>query len=127
MDTQTDEQGRPQPPENADELATLLGFLDFQRATLTWKTDGLDAEGFAATVGASSMTLGGILTHLAWVEDSWFTWRLSRRDPGSPQRFSPASTTHWPGAQPNVPRCSPRSSTRRRPAPTATPGSLPGH
>jgi len=84
VDTRTDEQGRPQPPENAGELATLLGFLDFQRATLTWKTDGLDADGFAVPIGASSMTLGGILTHLAWVEDSWFTWRLFGRDPGAP-------------------------------------------
>jgi hypothetical protein len=82
--TTTDEQGRPQPPENAGELETLLGFLEFQRATLTWKTDGLDADGFAARVGASSMTLGGILSHLAWVEDSWFTWRLLGRDPGAP-------------------------------------------
>jgi Protein of unknown function (DUF664) len=80
----TDAQGRPEPPPNADELATLLGFLDFQRATLAWKTDRLDADGLRATVGVSTMTLGGILTHLAWVEDSWFTWRLHRRDPGAP-------------------------------------------
>jgi uncharacterized damage-inducible protein DinB len=84
VETRIDDQGRPQPPENAGELETLLGFLEFQRATLVWKTDGLDAAGFAATVGASTMTLGGILTHLAWVEDSWFTWRLAGRDPGAP-------------------------------------------
>ncbi|WP_246267112.1 DinB family protein [Pseudonocardia xinjiangensis] len=40
-----DEQGRPEPPLAADETATLLGFLDFQRATLAWKCAGLDAAG----------------------------------------------------------------------------------
>jgi pimeloyl-ACP methyl ester carboxylesterase len=46
-----------------DEAATLLGFLDYQRATLGWKCSGLDDAGLQATVGASSMTLGGLLKH----------------------------------------------------------------
>ncbi|HJQ46761.1 MAG TPA: hypothetical protein VJ870_10630 [Amycolatopsis sp.] len=33
-----DEHGRPEPPVAADEIATLLGFLDFQRATFAWRT-----------------------------------------------------------------------------------------
>jgi hypothetical protein len=41
--TTIDEQGRPEPPLAADEAATLLGFLDYQRATLEWKCAGLDA------------------------------------------------------------------------------------
>ncbi|MFZ0180268.1 MAG: DUF664 domain-containing protein, partial [Candidatus Dormiibacterota bacterium] len=64
-----DEQGRPKPPSAADEAATLVGFLDFQRATLAWKCSGLDAAGLDTTVAASSMTLGGMLKHLALVED----------------------------------------------------------
>jgi Protein of unknown function (DUF664) len=32
--TDLDEQGRPEPPLTADEAGNLLGFLDFQRATL---------------------------------------------------------------------------------------------
>ena len=67
--THLDEQGRPEPPLAADETATLLGFLEFQRATLAWKCAGLDAAGLRATVGASSMTLGGMLKHLARFED----------------------------------------------------------
>ncbi|MEO6702563.1 MAG: DinB family protein [Jatrophihabitantaceae bacterium] len=67
-----DQQGRPEPPLIADEASTLLGFLDFQRATLAWKCQGLDAAGLNTTVGVSSMTLGGILKHLALVEDYWF-------------------------------------------------------
>ena len=70
--TDVDEHGRPEPPLAADEVATLLGFLDYQRATLAWKCRGLDAAGLAATVGVSSMTLGGMLKHLAYVENAWF-------------------------------------------------------
>jgi uncharacterized damage-inducible protein DinB len=77
--TELDEQGRPEPPLAADERATLLGFLDFQRATLAWKCAGLDAAGLQATVGVSPMTLGGMLKHLAYVEDDWFSRWLHDR------------------------------------------------
>jgi uncharacterized damage-inducible protein DinB len=77
--TDVDEQGRPEPPLAGDETATLLGFLEFQRATLAWKCQGLDAAGLGATVGVSTMTLGGMVKHLALVEDWWFSqWLLGR-------------------------------------------------
>lgn len=82
--TVVDEQGRPEPPLAAGETETLLGFLDYQRATLAWKCSGVDAEGLRATVGPTSMTLGGLLKHLAWVEDYWFSRRLHGRDPHPP-------------------------------------------
>jgi len=69
--TTVDDQGRVEPPLAADEAATLLGFLDFQRDTFAWKCSGVDAVGMRATVGSSSMTLGGLLKHLAYVEDDW--------------------------------------------------------
>ncbi len=78
--TNYDEQGRPEPPDQDDEAATLSGFLDFQRATLAWKCEGLDAEGLAATVAPSTMTLGGLLHHMAIVEDWWFSHWLRGRD-----------------------------------------------
>lgn len=59
-----------------DETATLLGSLDRQRATLAWKCGGLGPEGMRATVGVSTITLGGLIKHLALVEDDWFSWRL---------------------------------------------------
>ena len=74
-----DEHGRPEPPVAAGEVATLLGFLEYQRATLAWKCAGLDAQALRARIGSSSMTLGGMLTHLAWVEDYWFVRRLLNR------------------------------------------------
>lgn len=71
-----DDYGRPEPPLASDEVSTLLGFLDYQRATLDWKTRGLDAAGLQATVGVSTITLGGLLKHIAKVEDYWFSERL---------------------------------------------------
>jgi uncharacterized damage-inducible protein DinB len=88
--TRVDEQGRPEPPLAGDEIATLLGFLEYQRATLAWKCAGLDAAGFAATVGASSMTLGGMLKHMAYVEENWFSRWLFGRD-----RQPPFDTVDW--------------------------------
>jgi uncharacterized damage-inducible protein DinB len=74
-----DEFGRPEPPVAEDEAATLLGFLDWQRATLAWKVSGVDAAGLRATTAASSMTLGGLLKHMALVEDGWFANDLHGR------------------------------------------------
>jgi uncharacterized damage-inducible protein DinB len=82
--TDLDEHGRPEPPPAGDEVTTLLGFLEFHRATLAWKCSGLDAAGLNATVGASSMTLGGMLKHLAYVEDLWFSRSLHGSDPAPP-------------------------------------------
>ena len=79
-----DEQGRQEPPLTGDEVATVLGFLDYQRATLAWKCGGLDADGLVATVGASSMTLGGLLKHLAYVEDDWCSRWLHGREKSPP-------------------------------------------
>jgi uncharacterized protein DUF664 len=98
--TEIDEHGRPEPPVAADETATLLGFLDFQRATLAWKCSGLDAAGLRAMTAASTMTLGGILKHMALVESvthSTFRsqWREEHEDLiavaiGESQRARPA-------------------------------------
>jgi uncharacterized damage-inducible protein DinB len=82
--TTIDEQGRPEPPLAADEVSTLLGFLDFQRATFEWKCSGLDAAGLNRSVAASTMTLGGMLKHLALVEDQWFCWVLHGEEPWPP-------------------------------------------
>lgn len=84
MDVIVDDQGRPEPPPAADEVASVLGFLDYQRATLAWKCAGLDATGLATTAAASSMTLGGLLKHMAYVEDHWFSKFLHGNEPSPP-------------------------------------------
>jgi hypothetical protein len=70
-----------EPPVAGDETATLIGSLERTRATFAWKCGGLDAAGMQATVGASSMTLGGLVKHLALVEDHYFSVRLFGRKP----------------------------------------------
>ena len=74
--TLLDDQGRPEPPLASDETETLVGFLEYQRATFAWKSSDLDAASLKATVGASTMTLGGMLKHLAFYEDHWFSHRM---------------------------------------------------
>jgi hypothetical protein len=84
------EQGCPNPPDAGDETATLLGFLERQRATFAWKCGGLDAAGLRATVDSSSLTLGGMLKHLARFEDDMSSEWLHGRE----QR-PPWNTVDW--------------------------------
>lgn len=81
-----DDEGRPEPPFSAPEVPTLLGFLDYQRATLAWKTRGLTTEQLRQPLSPTSMTLGGILTHMAWVESFWFIVTVGARAPEEPWR-----------------------------------------
>jgi Protein of unknown function (DUF664). len=80
---------RSEPPLAGDEAATLLGFLEFHRETLAWKTSGLDAAGLARTLPPSTMTLGGMLKHLARVEDFWFGQVMLDREPTPPFDTAP--------------------------------------
>jgi uncharacterized damage-inducible protein DinB len=68
---------RIDPPETGPELDQLTSYLDLQRATMLWKTEGLTREQLALPHPPSSLTLGGLLNHLALVEDSWFRVRFA--------------------------------------------------
>lgn len=101
-----DNVGRPEPPVGSGEIEMLLGFLDYQRSTLEWKTRGLDATGLAQRVSPSSMTLGGILKHLAWVEDHWFSYFLFNVDRSEPWRsvdWSADQNWEWNSASSDSP------------------------
>jgi hypothetical protein len=74
----------PEPPIAGDETATLLGSLERQRALVEWKCGGLDAAGLQVRIAASSITLGGLLKHLALVEDDYASSRLFGRQIGPP-------------------------------------------
>ena len=69
-----------EPPVAGNEVDTLLGSLERLRRTFAWKCGNLDAAGLRATVGASTMTLGGLLKHLASCEDYYFSHKLYGRD-----------------------------------------------
>ncbi len=88
-----EELGRPDPPMDGDEITTLVGFLERQRATFAWKVGGLDEAGLRQTVGASSMTLGGAIKHLARFEDDMSAEWLHGRE-----QLPPWNTIDW-GAQ----------------------------
>jgi uncharacterized damage-inducible protein DinB len=83
-DAEVDEYGRPEMPFAGDEVSTLLGFLDYQRATLGWKCRGLTDEQLRSPLHPTAMTLGGMLLHLARVEEQWFSEVVAeqpRREP----------------------------------------------
>ncbi len=69
-----------EPPVAGTEAQHLVGAVDRLRATFRWKADGLDTAGLQTRIGASALTLGGLLKHLAAAEDYAFTVKLS----GSP-------------------------------------------
>lgn len=81
---------RTYPPAVADEVTTLLAFLDFYRDTLRRQSDGLTAAQMGTTLGPSSLTLGGLLKHLAFVEGYWFRYVLT----GSEQ-VEPWASVDW--------------------------------
>ena len=65
-----------EPPAAGNEVDTLLGSLERQRATFAWKCGKLGPEGTRAALGPSTMTLGGLLKHMAVVEDHIFSVKL---------------------------------------------------
>ena len=74
---------RANPPYSADEATMLRAFLDYYRATIRRQADGLTPEQLSARLGPSTMTLGGMLKHLAFVEHWWLPMVLLGREPAS--------------------------------------------
>jgi uncharacterized damage-inducible protein DinB len=62
---------RSEAPIRADEVSALRGFLDYQRDTFRWKCSGLTQEQLAQAHAPSTMTLGGMMKHLALDEVGW--------------------------------------------------------
>src|SRR4029453_10590136 len=73
-----------EPPLAGSEIEQLVGSLDRLRTTFRWKAGDLGAAGLQTRIGASSLTLGGLLKHLAVVEDYTFTTKLSGTPVGAP-------------------------------------------
>ena len=66
-------------PVYGDDAAMLTAVLERNRRTFAWKCAGMDAASLRATTAASTMTLAGLLKHLALVEDHYFTGQLQGR------------------------------------------------
>ena len=73
-----------EPPLAGLEADHLVGALERLRATFRWKADGVDAGGLQTRIGASSLTLGGLLKHLSFVEAYYSLTKLSGQSPGAP-------------------------------------------
>jgi uncharacterized damage-inducible protein DinB len=73
-----------EPELVGDERTLLTQFLDYQRSVMMRKADGLTTEQLARRLEPSEMTLGGLIKHLALVEDNWFQSRLLGRDEPEP-------------------------------------------
>ncbi|MDO5677033.1 MAG: DinB family protein [Propionibacteriaceae bacterium] len=78
-----------QPPPQGDERATVLGFLDFLRGAIERKTAGFSDDELRRALPPSSMTLGGMLTHLAFVEDYWLKYVFLGERPTDPWAEAP--------------------------------------
>jgi uncharacterized damage-inducible protein DinB len=96
------EDNRPEPPHVGSEAETLRGFLDFHRATLLWKLEGLDDEQLRRAMVPSGTSLLGLVKHLAYVERSWFqrvwagqevSFPWTQDDPDADWRIEPDETT----------------------------------
>jgi uncharacterized damage-inducible protein DinB len=72
---------RADTPRQADERTMLVAWLDYHRATLERKCEGLDGEDLARrSVPPSTLSLIGLVRHMAEVERHWFQHVLLGED-----------------------------------------------
>jgi hypothetical protein len=69
---------RTSVPANWDDRSVLTSVLDYSRATVRAKCDGVSATGARATPLPTSplLSLSGLVSHLRWVEGYWFDHML---------------------------------------------------
>jgi uncharacterized damage-inducible protein DinB len=69
------------PPLRAAERETLRAFLDYHRATLAMKCDGLSDDDLRRpSMPPSTLTLLGLVRHVAEVERTWFRRVINAED-----------------------------------------------
>ena len=97
-----DSDPRDEAPDMVDERTTLVGFLGHYRLTLEMKCADLSPEQLAArSVPPSSMSLLGLIRHLADVERHWFREVMAGQE--APRRYRTAEDrdADWHGAVPD--------------------------
>ena len=75
----------PEPSMTAGEVELMTFALNRSRAQFAWKAGGLDSAQLNRTFPPSAMTIGGIIKHLAFVDD-WTALRLVAHDMPEPWR-----------------------------------------
>ena len=80
----SDPAGRVIPPYAVDEITMLRSYLDHHRQTFRWKTGGLSQQQLASPHPPSTLTLAGLVKHLALNEDWWFGGILTGSTPMAP-------------------------------------------
>ncbi|WP_344175062.1 DUF664 domain-containing protein [Kribbella lupini] len=97
MSDDTDQNDYPwEPPQAGTEAEHLLGALNRLRSTFRYKADGLDSDGLNQRIGASSLTLGGLLKHLALQEDYMVRVKFQGGKLGTPwEELGPDGTETW--------------------------------
>jgi hypothetical protein len=91
MDQGQDVQG---PPADGSEAEMLLYALERSRRTFAWKCSGLGAEELRQPLPPSTLTLGGLLKHLALVEDQYAAIAFDGEPLGEP--WDGVAAGEWP-------------------------------
>jgi uncharacterized damage-inducible protein DinB len=95
-----DDDPRDNDAVSPDERGTLLDYLNRYRLTLEMKCADLDAEQLARrSVPPSTMSLLGLVRHMAEVERRWFRREVSRED--APRLYGPVRDADFDGAVPD--------------------------
>ncbi|MBO0923961.1 DUF664 domain-containing protein [Cellulomonas sp. zg-ZUI199] len=84
-----------EPGLDAGEVELLLFMLERSRATFAWKVGGLDADALHRSFPPSQMTLGGLVKHMALVEDDVCARRLGAGGYGN--AWQATTPEDWPG------------------------------
>jgi hypothetical protein len=92
-----------EPPLAGAELEHVIGALERLRATFRWKADGLDSDQLQQRFGASTLTLGGLLKHLAFVEHYCLTTKITGDEPGEPWVGRPSHDWSFTSAADDAP------------------------
>jgi Protein of unknown function (DUF664) len=74
----------PSIPKSAGERETLVAFLDYYRALVVDKASGLSRAQLGQRLPPSTMTLAGLIYHLALVEEDWFVGDVLGEELGEP-------------------------------------------
>jgi uncharacterized damage-inducible protein DinB len=76
---------RTAPPLVADERATYTALLDYLRATIVLKVEGLtEGDAARAVLPSKLTTAAGVVKHVRWMEHHWFEVVLAGRESRAP-------------------------------------------